>query len=154
MEKGMQKTNGQQGVQETFHLGKGVCIEAVLFKGRRMIDIRLWRQTQKGQWRPTRRGIRLLPTTWMKLLQLHEQLAADISDVVTCRPVNKFYSLGDDTYASIASPRWKIDVRLWPSGADGVLRPGWKGITLNFSEWRKLMELSHEITRARAHLNI
>ena len=144
----------QQGVQEIFQLGNGVSIQVVLFKGRRMIDIRKWHQTKSGEWRPTRRGIRLLPTTWVKLLETIEPLAADISNVIRYRTVNKFYALGNDTYASIASPRWKIDVRLWHLGADGVLRPGWKGITFNFSEWRTHVELKHRITHARPCLKL
>ena len=150
----VQNSSEQQGVQDRFHLGNGVCIQAVLFKGRHMIDIRLWLQNQNGEWRPTRRGIRLLPTTWVKLLETNEPLAADISKVIMCRIVNKFYTLGDDTYASIASPLWKIDIRLWHLGADGVLRVRRKGITLNFSQWRKLLELNHRITHARPCLKL
>ena len=141
-------------VQDTFDLGNGIRIQVISFNGEPKIDIRLWSQTYSGGWRPTKRGIRLSPAVWSKLLQTNEHLAADIWAVKTQQSVNKFYSVGDNIYASITSDRWKIDLRLWCLGADRVLKPGWKGITLNFSEWRNLMDLSTAINLARVRMQM
>ena len=141
-------------VHNVFHLGNGVHVQVIFFKGKPKIDIRMWFQKQNDGWRPTKRGIRLSPSNWTRLLQTYEDLDVDILDVTKKRTVSKFYLIGDNTYASITSPRWKIDLRVWNLGADRVLRPGWKGITLNFSEWRKLMELSPRINLARARMQM
>jgi len=138
-------------VLETFDLGDGLYVQVMHYNGEPRIDLRQWFYTSDGEQKPTRKGIRLTSTSWLKLLGENEHLVADISNVKMRRSVNKRYPLGSDVYATITSPRWVVDLYLWYMGGYRELRRGWSGLSLKFSQWRKLMELSNRITRLIDH---
>jgi len=133
-------------VQDAFHLGNGVYVQPVYDSDTSYVDIRKCFPTPDGGWKPSRHGIRLPSTSWLNLLGVNEHLVADISNVMKRRQVNKKYPLGAGAYASVISPRWEVDLYLGYVGEDGVLKRGWKGIRLQFSQWKKLMDLSSSIT--------
>lgn len=133
-------------VLETFNLGNGLYVQALHYNGEPRIDLRQWFYTSDGEQKPTRRGICLTSTSWLKLLESIDHLAEDISNVKERRSVNKRYPLGADVYATITSPRWEVDLSLWYMGGYRELRRSWRGISLKFHQWRKLMELSNRIT--------
>ena len=133
-------------VQDALHLGKGVYVQIVYDSNTAYVDIRQWFQAADGGWTPTKKGIRLTSTSWLKLLGVNEHLVADILNVIKKRYVNNTYPLGNDVYASIQSPWCEVDVYLGYVGEDGVLKLGMKGISLKFAQWKTLMGLSSSIT--------
>ena len=140
-----QTIDNMDGVQHKLHLGNRVYVRVMQDK---TIDIRRWHRSCRGMC-ATNAGIQLTPAIWLKMLELNEQhIRADINRVIGKRHVNKKYALGDGIHASITSPNWLVDVRLWCEGEDGVLRPGWKGIRLNFILWGRLMYYAAGITAA------
>ena len=138
-------SESMEGVQLKIHLGNRIFVIVMADK---TIDIRQWCNSREKGSHATNLGIHLTPENWMKLLGANEHLVADIKHVMDKRRVNKFYPVGDGIYASIRSPNWLVDVRLWCDGEDGLLRPGWKGIRLNFVLWRRLMFFADNITAA------
>ena len=141
-------------VLDTFHLGNDLYVQPMYYNGEPRIDLRQWFYTSDGEQKPTRRGIRLTSTSWLKLLGSNEYLVADISNVKKRRSVNKRYPLGADVYATITSPRWEVDLYLWYMGDYRQLRRSWRGISLKFRQWRKLMELSNHITSLTDHTQL
>lgn len=143
---------GEESTLVTIHLGHRMYAQVMRDKS---VYISQWRRTPTDGGKSTKKSINLTPASWLKLLGANEQLVADIRDVTFRQQVNKRYPLGNGFYVSITSPRWLVDVRLWCKGEDGVLRPGWKGIRLNFVQWRRLMHFSTKIstivTTPRSH---
>ena len=137
---------GDMDVKVAFHLGNGVHVQTMHDGDTSYVDIRKCFHTPDGGWKPTQHGIRLTSTSWLKLLEVNEHLVADIANVKKRRHVNKNYPLEDDAYASVISPWWEVDVYLGYVGEDGVLKRGWKGISLTLPQWIKLMDLSSSIT--------
>ena len=134
------------GNRAKIHLGNRIFVRVMEDKD---IDIRQWHRCGKGS-RPSQLGVRLSPENWQKLLEAREHLRNDTHFVERRRRVKKKYPLGNRIYASVTSPIWVVDVRMWHKGEDGVLRPGWKGIRLNFVQWRRLMYYAGEINTAAA----
>lgn len=113
-------------------LGKGVYVRVInLGERRKLIDIRQWSRSGKP-----RRGIHLSPTSWWRLLGVNELLVADIFNVKRGRSVNKCYHIGANKYASIRG--WKVN----------LLVGEWKSLSLNFSQWSKLIKDCDTITNA------
>jgi len=55
-----------------------VRIEANSFRGREMIDVRVWYEAEPGVHRPTNKGLCLRPQTWQEVLDSVKTLLADV----------------------------------------------------------------------------
>lgn len=61
----------------------------------------------------------------------------------------KFWELDDKKRVSVRSFRGKtfVDIRAFYDGKDGKPQPGKQGITLQLTQWRKLLDVAEDITK-------
>ena len=51
-----------------------VCIEPANFRGKNMIDVRVWYEAEPGVHKPTKKGLCLQPQTWREVVDAMEDL--------------------------------------------------------------------------------
>jgi len=133
-------------VRGTFELENDIRVQALVYSGQPRIDIRKW---STGY--PTKKGISLSPQRWVSLLWSHKRLAGLIKDVKEGRRVDRRLHISGSVFASIASPRWTINIREWYL-KDGSEKPGWKGIILQFRQWEQLLALEDKVITCMAEV--
>lgn len=129
-------------VHHSFHLGNGVYLQRIRFKGKKKIDIRQWAQNGCGpQMRPTHKGIRLTINSWKNLLLQFEYIMSDLFAVLKKKAViSDYHYIGCGIFASMQYAQRVVDVREWHGRK--MTRRSWKGIHLTFPQMLRLLDLT------------
>lgn len=134
-------------VRATFHLGRNIRAQAMLYEGQSCIDIRQWNHSEVDEWVPKqKKGIWLSLQRWEALLSYADHVKGFIEDVIQHHQVDVRHRLSGTVHLTMKSPNWLVNIREWFMD-NGRLQPGWKGIALKFPEWRKLLAISGEVSR-------
>lgn len=136
------------------HLGNDCYVVAKTFRGVLQIHIRYYYK-QKGKLWPTKRGVTLSPSKWLKLEANCDTLDMLLEQCFTgeLKKKEEIY-LGGDVYLSVNPTFCIIDIRHWKKSVNTQeTYASRKGVSLNRTRWNSLKDVMTEIQNKVPELN-
>lgn len=136
------------------HLGNDCYVVAKTFRGILQIHIRYYYRNE-GKLLPTKRGIALSPSKWLKLEAYCDTLDMLLEQCFTgeLNKKEEIYLEGD-VYLSV-NPKYRIiDIRHWKKSVKTQeTYASRKGVSLNRTRWNSLKDVMTEIRNKVPELN-